>query len=132
MQHNNNPAVSHPSLLEVQSQFAAWRKTRKKRERIPESLWSAAVKLCAHHSITQISKALRLNFSDLSERVANRQTAKMAVATLPQDFIAIDMGQPQSTECIIEMEHRNGNKMRMHFKGQMDLDLQSFADSFWS
>jgi hypothetical protein len=27
------------------------------------------------------------------------------------------MAQPQASECIIEMEHRNGNKMRMHFKG---------------
>jgi hypothetical protein len=32
---------------------------------------------------------------------------------------------------IIEMEHRNGNRMTMHFKGQAGLDPQAFAKSFW-
>lgn len=129
----NTPSVSHPSLVEVQSQFAAWRNTRQnQRERIPEALWSAAVKLCEHHSVNKISKALHLNYSDLRKRTSNTGPMQVAVSSSPQSFIAIDMEQPQPSECIIEMEHRNGNKMRMHFKGQAGLELQSFVDSFWS
>lgn len=130
--HNTTPAVSHLSLTEVQSQFAAWRNSRTSRERIPEALWSAALKLCENHSIHKVSKALRLNHTNLRDRVAVRHSAPSSAAIPCQDFIAIEMEQPRSSECIIEMEHRNGNRMRMHFKGQADLDLQSFADSFWT
>lgn len=128
----NTPAVSQPSLVEVQEQFAAWRKIRKHRERIPKALWSAAVKLCEIHSIHKISRALRLNHSALRDRVADRQATQLPVATTSPKFFAIDMGQPPCTECIIEMEHRNGNRMSMHLKGQVNFDLQSFAESFWN
>jgi hypothetical protein len=131
---SDNCAVTfHPTLIEVQSQFANWRNTRQRRERIPEELWSGAVKLCDSYSINKVAKALRLNYTDLSKRVARRQqAADLIVENVAQEFISIDMAQPQASECIIEMEHRNGNKMRMHFKGKVDLDLQSFANSFWS
>ncbi len=131
---NTTPAVSHHhSLVEVQSQFAAWRNTRKnQRERIPEALWSAAVKLCEYHSVNTISKALHLNYNDLRKRTGNTAAMQMDTSPTAQGFIAIDMEQPLPSECLIEMEHRNGNKMRMHFKGQTDLELRSFVDSFWS
>lgn len=132
MQHKNNPVPSQHSLIEVQSQFAAWRKTNKRRERIPETLWSAAVKLSENHSIHKISRALRLNHSDLRDRVAERKSMQTHNVTPSRNFIAIEMENLQSAECVIEMEHHNGNKMRMHFKGKTDLDLRSFADSFWS
>lgn len=124
--HKTTPAVSHLSFTEVQSQFAAWRNDRTSRERIPEALWTAAVELCENHSVHKVSKALRLNHTNLRDRVASRHSAPSC-----HDFIAIDMEQSRSSECIIEMKHRNGNRMRMRFKGQADLDLQSFADSFW-
>lgn len=129
--HNTTPAVSSPSLTEVQSQFAAWRNARTSRERIPEVLWSAAVELCKNHSIHKVSKTLRLNHANLRDRVASRHRGPSQAVAPCQDFIAIDMERPRSSECIIEMEHRNGNRMRMHFKGQANLDLQSFAESFW-
>ena len=49
-----------------------------------------------------------------------------------QDFIAIAIPRmDDGAAVLIELEHRNGNRMRMHFKGQTDLDLQAFAKSFW-
>jgi hypothetical protein len=49
-----------------------------------------------------------------------------------QDFVAIDIPRmDDGAAVLIEMEHRNGNRMRMHFKGQADLDLQAFAKTFW-
>ncbi len=41
---------------------------------------------------------------------------------LSRSFVAIDIPPMHYAECIIEMEHRTGNKMRMHFKGTADLD----------
>ncbi len=125
------PVLPTPTLSEVQSRFAAWRKNKKHGRRIPVELWSAAVMLSHKHSIHKISRGLSLSHAELKKRVASAQTQRTYSSDPSRDFIALDMPQINSAECIIEMEHRSGNKMRMHFKGGVDLDLQSFAESFW-
>jgi len=123
------------TLAEVQSRFAAWRKKRKNsRSAIPEELWSAAVMLCMENSVHKISRGLRLNHSELKKRVVSCGSP-LTCSGMPavQDFIAITLPRmDDGAAVLIEMEHRNGNIMRMHFKGQADLDFQAFAKSFWS
>jgi len=128
----NTPLSSQPTITEVQLRFESWRKTRKPHQRIPEDLWLPAVMLCEKFSIHQISKALRLNHSALQDRVHNRQTIQPVSSTPLGDFIPLDIVQPSVVaEWHIELEHRNGNRMKMHAKGQVDLDLQAIAASFW-
>jgi len=125
-------ALAPITLTEVQSRFAAWRKTKQHRSRIPEELWTAAIMLNQELSLCKISKALGLSYTDLKERATKfRNTSDIRRASPSFDFIPIDITPPHAAECIVEMEHRNGNKMRMHFKGKADLDLQSFAELFW-
>ena len=122
------------TLAEVQSRFAAWREKRQnRRSAIPEELWSAAVLLCLDNSVNKISKGLRLNHTELKKRVASCGSS-LTCNAMPaaQDFIAINIPRmDDGTAVIIEMEHRNGNRMTMHFKGQADFDPQAFAKSFW-
>ncbi len=124
--------LSHPTLAEVQTKFVDWRKNKKHRKRIPEDLWAAAVMLSQEHSIHKISRTLRLGYIDLKKRIESHQSPCSSTTLPSPHFIPIDLPPIHSAECIIEMEHRNGNKMRMHFKGEADLDLQSFSESFWS
>ena len=129
---DQSPAFPLATLPEVQSRFADWRKSKHHRSRIPEDLWTAAVNLCQEHSLCKISQALGLSYTDLKERVQKSLQAPHVSRVSPlQDFIPIDITPAHLAECIVEMEHHNGNKMRMHFKGKADLDLQSFAESFW-
>jgi hypothetical protein len=126
------PAFPPPTLPEVQSRFADWRKTKHHRSRIPEDLWAAAVMLCQEQSLCKISQALGLSYTDLKERVQRSlQTPDVYRASPSQGFIPIDITPAHTAECLIEMEHHNGNKMRMQIKGKADLDLQSFAEAFW-
>lgn len=122
------------TLAEVQSRFTTWREKRKNsRSAIPEELWSAAVMLCMENSVHKISRGLRLNHTELKKRVASCG-APLTCSGMPaaQDFIAISIPRmDDGVAVLIEMEHRNGNRMRMHFKGQADLGLQAFAKSFW-
>jgi hypothetical protein len=124
------PALPPTTLKEVQSLFTQWRETRPHKCRIPEELWTAAVRLSNEYSIHKISRTLRLNHSELKARVERFPINQAPIPSL--DFIPLDISPPHPAECRVEMEHRNGNKMRMHFKGKTDLDLQSFAESFWS
>ena len=122
------------TLAEVQSRFAAWREKRKNsKSAIPEELWSAAVMLCKENSVHKISRGLRLNHTELKNRAASCGSS-LTCSAMPaaQDFIAINIPRMNDgAAVIIEMEHRNGNRMTMHFKGQADLDPQAFAKSFW-
>ncbi len=128
------PVVFTPTLTEVQSRFISWRMNKKhSSHRIPEDLWAAAVMLTKEHSLHKVCRALSLGYKDLKKKsqlhfdTPTDQTSKCS-----QEFIPINIAQDDySAECMIEMEHRNGNKMRMHFRGKADLDLQSFAESFW-
>lgn len=126
----NQPAPLSTALKDVLSLFTKWRTTRSHKCRIPEELWTAAVRLSNEHSIHRISRTLRLSHSELKARVERFRSSQACAPSL--DFIPINISQPHPAECIVDMEDRNGNKMRMHFKGKADLDLQSFAESFWT
>jgi len=128
------PAVRH-SLEVVRNQFETWRKRRRCRRRIPESLWQAAVELCREHSIFEVSRALRLNYNGLKNRVpkATREIG-LAVGQRPDfGFVRLDLGAPvTASECLVEMEAPNGAKMRMSFKGgAREFDPVELGRAFW-
>ncbi|MBW1729154.1 MAG: hypothetical protein JRJ62_16645 [Deltaproteobacteria bacterium] len=60
-----NTFTLQPSLAEVCDRFKHWRQTRKsRREPVPQQLWQ--------YSINEISRALRLNYTDLKNYVHDR------------------------------------------------------------
>ena len=131
MSQKKQPAPSR-SLGEVKEQFKTWRRTRKSLRPIPEKLWAAAVKLTAQHSISQIAKELVVDYSVLKRRV-QLKNKDAAASTNPPDFIELNLEPPAAvSECIVEMQDRLGLKMRMHFRGQTDVDLLELAKLFWT
>ncbi len=123
----------NPGLKEIQNQFETWRQTRQKRTPIPDALWQAAVSLAKNHSILEISKALRLNYTDLKHRVLAQNNEGDFQTNQNHTFIELDLQQPVSPpRCVIEMEKSNGAKMKMHFTGNTHLDFLELGKSFWS
>jgi len=129
---NQLPVFPIPTLSEVQTRFSAWRRNKKDGRCIPEELWAAAVKLSPKHSIHKISRGLSLSHAELKKRVAADNVSQTDNNNSLQHFMTIDVPPTHPAECIVEMEHHNGNRVRMYFKGKADFDLQSFAESFWS
>ena len=127
-----SPINFQPTLPEVHSRFTAWRRTKKHCSRIPEDLWAVAVLLIPDNSIHKVSRTLSLSYKDLKQQVKSHNSSNGLSPSPSPDFISIDIPWQHSAECIIEMTHLNGNRMRMHFKGKAELDLQSFAESFWA
>ena len=118
----------------VRDQFETWRKRRPCRGRIPEALWQAAVGLCKEHSIFEVSRALRLNYNGLKNRVPKARDVGLAVGQRPDlGFVRLDLGAPIApSECLVEMEAPNGAKMRMSFRGTArDFDPVDLGRAFW-
>jgi hypothetical protein len=60
---------SPPAVKRLRSRIEHWRKTRRKRCRMPEPLWASAVRLAKKHGIYSTSRALRVNYEQLKRRV---------------------------------------------------------------
>jgi hypothetical protein len=74
-----------PSRLEgLRRRFERWRRTRKVRSRIPESLWAAAVKSAAKYGIHRTAKALRVDYYALKKR-AEQKAAIAGTQRKPAD-----------------------------------------------
>ncbi len=135
MRENFAP-VPHPTLrptLEtVRKRLQTWRKKGPTGGRLPTALWGAAVELCRDHSISKVSRALRLDYYGLRKRAHKIMEARSATDL---GFVQLDLGAPTllPAEWRVEMEAANGAKMILSWKGVPgDWDPLELSRVFWS
>jgi len=120
-----------PARLEgLRRRFDRWRRTRKGRSRIPETLWTAAAKAAGKYGLNPTAQALRLDYHALKKHVkaAGNKPDGVAVATF------VELASPaagSARECTLELEDPGGAKMRIHLKGVEAPDLAALSRSFW-
>ncbi len=115
-------------------QFAQWRRTHSYGSRIPTVLWDSAVDLAVQHGLSRTATTLKLGYYDLKKRLAERPAA----VALPQNrvalpsFVELTAAPPGSScECTIELEKRDGSRMRIELKGVSVPDLAAVSRTFW-
>jgi hypothetical protein len=143
-----------PAWLErLCRRFDRWRETRDGRSHIPEALWASAVKAVGKYGLNPTARALRLDYYSLKKRVEaaascggpDRQevvrsaAGKSAASEIRRGGIGrgelIELAPATSAcspECILELEHPGGAKMRVHLTGMPAPDLAALSRSFWS
>jgi hypothetical protein len=130
-----------PARLEAgRRRFEQWRRTRKGQARIPESLWTSAVKLADAYGLCRTAQTLRLDYNALKRRLtamkpddpSGPETATAFVELPPLRFRQAQH-QPGAglPECVIELEHAGGAKMRIHLQGADLPDLAALSGVFW-
>lgn len=126
------PPAPTITLETVKQQFATWRESRKNKSRIPDELWEAAAGLSSQYSVHHISKALGVNHTALRDRITARNMSENTESQAC--FFELPPPPPASpiSECLVEMENRHGEKMRMHFSGEVSLDLLALSQNFWT
>ena len=125
-----------PAPLEaVRQRFEQWRRTCKKRSRIPGPLWAAAVKVAAKFGVHRTARALPVEYYSLKKRVeqhsggAKRATEPGSMAT----FVELPPPIPvEACDCTVELEDAAGAKMRIHLKASVPPDLAALSRSFWN
>ena len=124
-----------PADLEsTRRRFEQWRQTRGARKQIPESLWSAAVKMAQRYGICRTAKALRRGYYSLKERAEGEAAAKAGTPPSPSKATFLELPLPPPTgagECLLEWEDTSGAKMRVQLKGVAVPDLVALSRSFW-
>jgi len=108
---------------------------RKVRSRIPEPLWTSAVKLAGRYGIHRTAKALRVDYYSLKKRVEGTPAAtasNVSAATAGATFVELPAAAwASSGECTLELEDAGGAKLRVHLKGFEAPDLAALSRSFW-
>ncbi len=73
------------SLNQVNQQFNQFRSERKKQTKFPDNLWQQAITLLEHHSMTEVSRALRVSALQIKAQM-NKIRSNNDVQT---DFVEI-------------------------------------------
>jgi hypothetical protein len=108
----------------VRQRLERWRRTRKKRTRIPEQLWQESVEVARSNGVNQTARALGLDYYGLKRRL-DAGLAGSAVEQEPvASFVELVGASPAVvSECLVEVESASGTKMRIHLKGAPDVAL---------
>jgi len=132
-------------LDRVRQRLERWRRTRKGRERIPEALWTSAVRVAKTVGIHRTARALRLDYYSLKKRAegnaAGKERAKRKAA-ITAGRVSSERAGPTFLEvppaawtgpgeCTMELEGAGGAKLRVHLKGFGPPDLAALSRSFW-
>ena len=122
--HSELPA----SLIRLGGRFAAWRKTRRAGQRIPDALWNSAVKMAATHGLNRTARVLNLDYYSLKKRIDSTggSTFGTGFVELPSSPLS------NESESVIEWEDASGSRMRVHVKGSDAPDVLALSRSFWN
>jgi len=118
-------------LTRVEPALAAWRRQRRHREAIPDSLWRLIVPLAQAHGVSRVAQALRLNYTALKQRsVAASGTS--AVGKPLGGFIEVPMvGAPSATPWVIEMDDGRGTKLTVRLAQGQSAAVLTLAQGLW-
>ena len=134
-----------PARFEVvRRRFELCRRTRQGRAPIPEKLWTSAVKLTATYGLCRTARTLGLDYNALKRRVesagVNGSPAgpgpkrRMPARSTPTErksaqdpamtFVELPSLEPAgASECLVELEHPRGAKMRIRLTGRQSSEL---------
>ena len=122
--------ANRPTIEDVKEQFKNWRATKQRRTRIPEYLWQAAIDLSRDYTVGTVAKILSLGYSDLKQRVK--------AADMPTDnqdmtshFVEFNLNSEKTGESIVEIENKNGSRMKIQLKGCHGNNIFGLTKAFW-
>ena len=122
-----------PDIKDLCRQIEGWRRTRRHREPMQESLWTLAASLARQHSVSRIARFARLDYYALKKRLDALGPDRAAKPEKAHSFIELPLPLCASvSECIVEVERPERGRMRIHLKGASVPDLVELTRSFWS
>src|SRR5690606_27857237 len=134
-----------PEVGKLRDQIERWRKTRTKRTRMPEKLWTLATALGRAHGVYRISQDLGINYDSLRVRVeqpghgvaargGGRQLRKAAVKLRPKFVELSAMPTPVaaigSDSTLVEVEDAAGSKLTIRLGATSPVDVSSVLAAF--
>ena len=118
-------------LTRVRPAVAAWRRRRRHREAIPESLWRMIVPLAQAHGVSPVAQALGLNYTALKQRSV--EGGEPSAGKPMRDFVEVAVASwpGAAAPCSIELEDRHGSKLTLRLAGGEMAAVLALAQGLW-
>lgn len=133
-------AVSyHEDVEQLRQQFVQFRQAHAVRSRLPEQLWTAAAKLARRDGITATARALGLDRPSLQRWTDRLEPRPLVKARRPPRqpprgapaFVELLAGSTGTgNSCLVEVESRQGGKLRLELKGVATSQLAELIRTF--
>jgi len=115
----------------VRHELEAWRRTRKHRDRIPDSLWKAMTELARVFGVSRVSQAMGVEYYGLKERVQGSEPVGRS-SDNQAAFVELPMpAQTPQNEYLVELEDRLGAKMTLRLAPGSSAEVLALAQAFW-
>ena len=99
-------------------------------QRMPEELWQEAVELAREEGLYATSRALRVDYSRLKERLSTTRMGSDGDGRKPA-FMELDLGQLHGGgKAVVELSGRDGSRMRIEVVAAVD--VMGLVRTFWS
>ena len=118
-------------------EFDRWRSTRRRGERIPETLWGSATALAGRFGVSRTATTLKLDYYSLKKRLelgGGRSGASNGAERPGAGFVEVSLGEvTRGIGCVLEIESSDGgSKLRLELQGMELGELESVIRSVWS
>lgn len=110
MEYTNDQSIT---LESTRAAFDQWRLSKSaKSEKIPDYLWDMVKSLTRHSNACKIRKFLGITREQFYRHVLNHADIELS-AIAANDFIQVPRSQraPESSECYLTIQHRDGHQM---------------------
>jgi hypothetical protein len=126
----NDRGLLPPDLVRGRARFQAWRGQRKVGERIPQPLWTLAVRLAKVHGVSRTVGALGLDYYSLKKRVESAAIPPQSSGPAFVELTSPVMGLAK--QCRLELDNGSGATMRVELVGYEAADVEALSRSFWN
>jgi len=115
-------------LVRTRERFDKFRKKHKGYRRLPDSLWSAAIKLAQTYGVNRTARILRLDYSGLKKRLESTVSDTASEGMPSPKFIELLPSElTAAAECALECHRPDGTTIRIHLKGPQLPDLAALS-----
>lgn len=135
-------ASDREDVEHLRQRFGEFRRTHAVRSRLPDELWAAAAKLARRDGITATARALALDrpslqrWTDRLEPRGSRKPRKSprrqprGAGGAPAFVELLAAGTGTGNSCLMEVESRQGGKLRLELKGIATSQLAELIRTF--
>ena len=122
--------IAHTTdLRRLVARFDRWRRSRKRGERIPASLWASATDLAREEGVSTVARALVLDYYRLKERVETSGSSSTIVEN--PSFVELAVDPALSTVGHeIEILRKDGAKLRIRSPAPHSFDFKDLVLAF--
>lgn len=130
MGRTGSDGAGDPRVEELRNRITLWRRTRRRRTRMPAELWAGAVALAKSEGTYRIARTLKVDYQALARRVAEAGGEGVGGAN-NGGFVELRGADLLGGAAVVEVSDADGARLTIRLGGGSGLDAAALVGAFW-